>query len=78
MGSNQNAGTSFPLNETQLHAILATENGKKLLFLLQKTDPNALREAARAAKAGDYPTVQRILGPFLQSPEAAALFQSQA
>ena len=29
---------------------------------------------AKAAKAGDYVAVQRILGPFLQSPEANALF----
>ena len=32
------------------------------------------RDAAKAAKAGDYVAVQRILGPFLQSPEANALF----
>ena len=40
----------------------------------QKVLLAALRDAARAAKAGDYVAVQRILGPFLQSPEAAALF----
>lgn len=74
MESNQNGRASIPLSESQLRAIIASESGRKLLFLLQKTDPAALRDAARAAKAGDYVAVQRILGPFLQSPEAAALF----
>ena len=53
MESNQNGRASIPLSESQLRAILASESGRKLLFLLQKTDPAALRDAARAAKAGD-------------------------
>ena len=77
MESHFQANSSIPLNEAQLRAILASESGRKLVLLLQKTDPTALREAARAAKAGDYVAVQRILGPFLQSPEAAALFSQR-
>ena len=74
MDYHPGASAPFPLDEGQLRSILATENGRKLLLLLQKTDPAALRDAAKAAKAGDYVAVQRILGPFLQSPEANALF----
>ena len=70
MDYHPGASAPFPLDEGQLRSILATENGRKL----QKTDPAALRDAAKAAKAGDYVAVQRILGPFLQSPEANALF----
>mgnify|MGYP000901372486 FL=1 len=74
MDYHPGASAPFPLDEGQLRSILATENGRKPLLLLQKTDPAALRDAAKAAKAGDYVAVQRILGPVLQSPEANALF----
>ena len=49
MDSHFQANSSIPLNEAQLRAILASESGRKLVLLLQKTDPTALREAARAA-----------------------------
>ena len=50
MDYHPGASTPFPLDEGQLRSILATENGRKLLLLLQKTDPAALRDAAKAAK----------------------------
>ena len=74
MDYHPGASAPFPLDEGQLRSILATENGRKLLLLLQKTDPAALRDAAKAAKAGDYVAVQRILGPFLQSLVCIAVF----
>ena len=61
-----------PLDAAQLRAILASEEGRKLLALLHHTD----RAASAAAKSGDYAAVQRILTPYLQSPEAAALLQT--
>ena len=57
----------IPLSEARLREILATDEGRHLLALLQKTDASALREAARAAKSGDYAAVQRILAPYLQA-----------
>ena len=65
-----------PLDAAQLRAILASEEGRKLLALLHHTDSAALRAASAAAKSGDYAAVQRILTPYLQSPEAAALLQT--
>lgn len=48
MDYHPGASAPFPLDEGQLRSILATENGRKLLLLLQKTDPAALRDAAKA------------------------------
>ena len=42
-----------PLDAAQLRAILASEEGRKLLALLHHTDSAALRPASAAAKSGD-------------------------
>ena len=64
MDYHPGATAPFPLDEGQLRSILATENGRKLLLLLQKTDPAALRNAAKAAKAGDTSAFLNITGLF--------------
>ena len=43
MDYHPGASAPFPLDEGQLRSILATENGRKLLLLLQKTDPAVCR-----------------------------------
>lgn len=59
----------------QLQSVLGTQEGKKLLQLLNRDGGDALRQAAAAAKNGDYETAKRIMQPLVQTPEASALLE---
>lgn len=59
----------------QLQSVLGTQEGKKLLQLLNRDGGAALRQAAAAVKSGDYETAKRIMQPLVQTPEASELLE---
>lgn len=63
------------LSPAQLQTILNSQEGKKLLEILQKDSGTALQKAAAAAKSGDYAQVQALLKPVLEGTNAADLAQ---
>lgn len=69
---NQKApGSGF--SPEQLRSVLASKEGKQLMQLLNRDGGAALRQAAAAARNGDYEQAKRIMEPLMQSPEAARL-----
>ncbi len=67
------------MDQTQVFAQLArlaqTEDGKKLLRLLQKGGGERLQAAAAQASAGDYDGARAMLSSLLASDEAQALLK---
>ena len=57
-----------PFTPGQLQSVLGTQEGKRLLQLLNRDGGAALRQAAAAARSGDYETL-------VQTPEASALLE---
>jgi len=49
--------------------------GKKLISMLQQSDPTAIQKAMEQASAGDYAQAKQSLGPFLASDEVKKLIQ---
>lgn len=68
---NSQGGISF--SPEQVKRVLGSKEGKLLLQMLNRDGGGALRQAAAAAKVGDYETVRRLLEPVMQTPEAAEL-----
>lgn len=62
-----------PLSQAQLQAILGSQEAKALISLLQADGGQKVRQAAAAAKAGDYAAVQNILKPILEGGQGEAL-----
>ena len=72
MGQNsQPEGSGF--SPEQIQRVLGSREGKQLLQMLNRNAGGVLRQAAAAAKSGDYETVRRLLEPVMQTPEAAGL-----
>lgn len=65
----------LPFTPGQLQSVLGTQEGKRLLQLLNRDGGKALRQAAAAARSGDYETAKRIMQPLVQTPEASALLE---
>ena len=59
----------------QVNAVLGSQEGKKLLTLLNRDGGALLRKAAEAVRSGDYSGAQALLSPLMQTPEAAELVQ---
>jgi len=53
------------LDTARLQALLGTPEAAALVQKLQKSGGNALQQAVRAAKTGDYAGAQAILQPYL-------------
>ena len=64
-----------PFTPEQLQRILGTQEGKMLLQLLNRDGGDALRQAAAAAKNGDYDAAKRIMQPLVQTREASELLE---
>ena len=70
-----------PFTPGQLQSVLGTQEGKRLLQLLNRDGGAgelrlaADRQAAAAARSGDYETAKRIMQPLVQTPEASALLE---
>ena len=71
MENQKAAGSGF--SPEQLRRVLASKEGKQLMQLLNRDGGAALRQAAAAARNGDYEQAKRIMEPLMQSPEAARL-----
>ena len=69
---NQKAAESG-FSPEQLRSVLASKEGKQLMQLLNRDGGAALRQAAAAARNGDYEQAKRIMEPLMQTPEAARL-----
>lgn len=63
----------FSFTPEQVQQVLHSPEGKQLLQLLNRDGGATLRQAAASARAGDYQTVQKLMEPLVQKPEAAAL-----
>lgn len=59
----------------QVQAVLGSQEGQRLLALLNKDGGALLRKAAEAVKSGDYTAAQTLLTPVMQTPEATQLVQ---
>lgn len=59
----------------QIRQLLQTQEGQRLMQLLNQDGGAAMRQAADSARAGDFEAVKRQLGPLLNSEEAAQLLQ---
>lgn len=57
----------------QLQSILKSEEGRRLMQLLNRDGGAALRRAAEAARKGDYEAARQIVEPMMQSQEAEKL-----
>ena len=54
-----------PMDHNRLQAVLGAEETSKLLGMLNSAGEPVLRQAAEAAKQGDYSRVQQLLQPVL-------------
>ena len=59
--------------EQKLKTILAAPESKQLLELLQASSPEALQQAATAAKQGNHIEVKELLYHTLQNPNVSRL-----
>ena len=66
----------FPFSESQIRAVLGSDEGKKLISLLQQDGGQRLKQAAAAVKNGDIAGAQTILKPVMQTQEASDLVQN--
>ena len=57
----------------QVKQVLGSSEGRKLIAMLSKN--GGLQAAAAAFQKGDMQTVQELLKPSLETPEAEALLQ---
>ena len=73
VANSQPGGVSF--SPEQVKRVLGSKEGKQLLQMLNRDGGSALRQAATAARTGDYETVKRLLEPVMQTPEAAGLVE---
>ena len=53
--------------------LLSSEDGKRLLSLMQSGNGEIMSKAAAAARAGDHDQVQKLLGPLFNGTEAERL-----
>ena len=65
----------FPFSESQIRAVLGSDEGKKLLSLLQQDGGERLKQAATAVKSGDLAGAQTIMKPVMQTQEASELVE---
>lgn len=65
----------FPFSESQIRAVLGSDEGKKLLSLLQQDGGERLKQAAAAVKSGDLAGAQTIMKPVMQTQEASELVE---
>ena len=63
----------LPFSETEIKAVLGSEEGKKLMALLNRDGGAILRQAAASIQSGDQKGAAELLSPLMQSPEAAEL-----
>lgn len=54
-------------------ALLATQEGKRLIALLQSDGGGALRSAAQSLRQGNESAAQEKMAPLLQNPEVQTL-----
>lgn len=59
----------------QIRQLLQTQEGQRLLQILNRDGGAAMRQAADSVRAGDLEAVKQQLGPLLNSEEAAQLLQ---
>ena len=64
---------NLPFAKEQLQNILNSDEGKRLIQMLQQSDSASLQRAVHAAKQGDYQTAKSVLEPILASDEAAQI-----
>ena len=65
----------LPFSESQIRAVLGSDEGKRLLSLLQQDGGQRLKQAAEAVKSGDISGAQTILKPVMQTQEASELVE---
>ena len=65
----------FPkgIGEKELRKLLQSDAGKQLIELLNKKDGTVLRQAAAAAKAGQYEKAFEALAPLMEGTDASML-----
>ncbi|MCD7754956.1 MAG: hypothetical protein LUJ09_01265 [Firmicutes bacterium] len=73
MGSRSEA--SQPLSMQEAMRLAQSEDGQKLLNMLQQNHGDTLQSAMTQAQAGNYEGVKQALTSLLQSREAQALMQ---
>lgn len=73
MFSNAANNSSIPVSPEELRRVLTSPEGQKLLTLLRADGGEALKQAAKSVKQGDYDGAKTVLEPMLQNPEAQAL-----
>ena len=65
----------FPkeIGEKELRKLLQSDAGKQLIELLNQKDGAVLRQAAAAAKAGQYDKAFEALAPLMEGTDASKL-----
>lgn len=65
-----------PISEEKLNALLRTDEGKKLLQLLNRDGGKVLRQIAAAAQAGNYQAAREQLQPLIAAAEVQKLLEA--
>ena len=73
MEQNGFGGASF--TPEQIRRVLGSNEGRKLLEILNRDGGAVLRQAAAAYQAGDSERVRKLMEPLMRSPEAAGLIE---
>ena len=66
----------FSFSAAEVQAVLGSEEGKKLMELLNRDGGAALRRAAQSVKSGDMAAAKAAVAPLLDSKQAQELMQS--
>lgn len=61
---------------SEILKLAQTPQGRRLIAMLQSSDPAALGSALTNAKAGDFEAAKSALSGILEDPEAQALLRS--
>lgn len=72
MDSSNRQNLNCPFTESQLRGLLQSDEGRRLMHLLQQNGA-ALDQATSAAKAGDFAKALECLKPVTSSKEASRL-----
>lgn len=69
----QDHSQGFSMQDAQ--RLAQSEDGQRLLELLQRSDPQRLQQAMAQAASGDYDEMKKTMTALLASPEAKALLK---
>lgn len=71
----QNGFDRASFTPEQIRKVLGSDEGKRLLEILNRDGGAALRQAAAAYQAGDSERVRQLMEPLMRAPEAAGLIE---